>query len=226
MLLLLLLGRYAGHSLRYEALASLGGLLLIGLGSAAFHGTLLWHYQLLDELPMLYASCIFIRSLVHSPAKKHHGMLLTAVLVVYAVVVTVIYVRSRDFAFFVTAYGVQVAVIASGSFYHCIRAPTAEQRTQLFRLMLISLGFYFNGLVLWNVDNAYCPKIRSLRASLPVALQPLLQFHAAWHVFSAYGTYVSVVLMAYARGAADGLEPVLVAHTPLLYCKATRNPKD
>ena len=45
--------RFYGHTLRWELMASLGGLLLVGFGSAAFHGTLLWGAQLLDELPMV-----------------------------------------------------------------------------------------------------------------------------------------------------------------------------
>lgn len=32
-------------------------LLIIGLGSAAFHATLLFEMQLLDELPMIFMAC-------------------------------------------------------------------------------------------------------------------------------------------------------------------------
>lgn len=34
------------------------GFLLVGIGSWLFHMTLKYHFQLLDELPMIYATCI------------------------------------------------------------------------------------------------------------------------------------------------------------------------
>jgi dihydroceramidase len=214
--------RFEGHMLHYELMASLGGLFLIGVGSVAFHGTLLWSAQLLDELPMIYASCMLISCLIHTVTKRRHGWIIAIVLVMYAGGVTWIYLETRDFGFFVTSYGVQVAVIAAASLYHCISAPTPEHRTQLAKLMVLSLGCYFSGLVLWNIDNAFCPAVRRMRASLPSPLQPLAQLHAWWHVFSAYGTYLSIVMCAYARGAADGFEPVLVADSPIMYVKGTR----
>ena len=39
------------------------GLTIVGVGSMAFHGTLLHAAQALDELPMVYCSCTFIYSL-------------------------------------------------------------------------------------------------------------------------------------------------------------------
>lgn len=48
-----------------------GGLItLVGLGSAAFHGTLLFHTQMLDELPMIYAMAhwwyIWLSNIAHA----------------------------------------------------------------------------------------------------------------------------------------------------------------
>eukprot|EP00038_Savillea_parva_P015366 m.220041 g.220041 ORF g.220041 m.220041 type:complete len:288 (-) comp30816_c0_seq1:410-1273(-) len=212
----------AGHSLRFEIMASLGGLLLVGTGSAAFHGTLLWGAQLLDELPMIYASCLFISCLIHSAVKQHHGTIVVVGLAAYAVVVTTVYLRSRDFEFFLMSYSVQVVAIAGMSMYHCFTAPSPAHRQTLIWLLVVSVMFYFTGFFLWNIDNAYCPDVRRLRAALPAHLRPLLQLHALWHVLSAYGTFVSVVLAAYARAAADGLNPVLVTDSPVMYVRVAR----
>ena len=47
------------HSTRH-ALAHLG-MVLVGAGSFIFHGTLLWHAQvLLDELPMIWTACLLV----------------------------------------------------------------------------------------------------------------------------------------------------------------------
>lgn len=46
--------KYCCKDLKYTA--AFGGLGFVGLGSSAFHGTLRFHAQLLDELPMLYGT--------------------------------------------------------------------------------------------------------------------------------------------------------------------------
>ena len=100
---------FYGHTLRWELMSSLGGLLLVGVGSAAFHGTLLWRAQLLDELPMVYASCIFISCLFHTTFKRKWGRIIPVMLALYGAVVTAVYVHTQDFQFFIAAYGLQVS---------------------------------------------------------------------------------------------------------------------
>ena len=52
--------RYRHQQLELKFWASYIGVFVIGLGSVAFHGTLLRWGQVLDEVPMLWASLCFL----------------------------------------------------------------------------------------------------------------------------------------------------------------------
>ena len=39
------------------------GILIVGVGSWAFHATLRYEFQLLDELPMIYSTCMMVYAL-------------------------------------------------------------------------------------------------------------------------------------------------------------------
>lgn len=71
------------------------GIFLVGLGSAAFHGTLLYEHQMWDELPMMWAtfSWLYIVWEISSPLGKTNVPLAVAMFL-YAVFVTVVHVAS------------------------------------------------------------------------------------------------------------------------------------
>ena len=53
-------------------------------------------------------------------------------------------------------------------------------------LLAGGVGFASVGFTLWLVDVHVCAGLERARAFLPVLLQPFLQLHAWWHVFSMY----------------------------------------
>ena len=61
-----------------------------------------------DELPMIYASCVFVFCVVEEDLVRRTGRLLIAGLVLYAVLVTVIYLYWQNHVFFLICYGIQV----------------------------------------------------------------------------------------------------------------------
>jgi hypothetical protein len=104
MILLGLFGLYHAFKSRldYRFNLSFFFLFFIGIGSSLFHATLLYHFQLLDELPMILGSLVFIYcmvdmqlvSLLENNPKKHHITSLRWIL-----------------TFFLTAYGIITGIL-------------------------------------------------------------------------------------------------------------------
>ena len=70
--------------------------MITGIGSWMFHMTLLYEMQLLDELPMVWGSCymVYVHYKVQlEPQKK--ARILGVVMLLYAIVVTAVYLISK-----------------------------------------------------------------------------------------------------------------------------------
>ena len=104
-------------------------LVIVGLGSWAFHMTLLYPMQLLDEvrahlptrllicsqLPMIYGSCVLIFNLQSSKITTGSaGVFLIAALISFSFVITYSYLDHKDALFHEVAYGFQVCELGSG----------------------------------------------------------------------------------------------------------------
>jgi len=158
------------------------GLGLIGLGSAAFHATLLHTGQALDELPMIYVSLLFIYCLLMHD-KKSDNILLSGGLLLYSTVFTIIYFYIPSlYAFFLLSYAVLVLFLAFRSYFLMCQNLNKLSHT-LFWTAIISYGFAFFGC--WLPENIFCNYIR------------FLQLHSWWHVFAGLGTYTWIVFITF-----------------------------
>jgi dihydroceramidase len=85
--------------------ASFGTLAMVGAGSWAFHQTLLYEMQLMDELPMLYCAACILYCGVESGRDTRYGWRLALGLAVYVMVSTVVYVVVKLPVIHHVAYG-------------------------------------------------------------------------------------------------------------------------
>lgn len=174
--------------LEWRFVLSFLGLLGVGIGSWLFHMTLLWHYQLVDELSMIYASCIFLFCIVDSRYTTGlSGIVLVLLLLVYAVLVTYFYLHNKNAVFHQTAYGIQVAGIMLLSYLKSRQAPA---RVRI--LFPIAITTYLSAFALWNVDNQLCGYLQLLRLYLGV-FAPVIELHAWWHIGVGIGSYLYVI---------------------------------
>ncbi|KAJ1727839.1 hypothetical protein LPJ61_004367, partial [Coemansia biformis] len=178
------------------------GMLVVGLGSWLFHMTLQYQWQLADELPMVYGTCICIYCAFQADAKAAtKSTYMWLVLVGYSATVTLVYVQIRRPVFHQVAYALEVAVIMIRSMMHQRQIRKTDQRAyaKLVSLFWLGGGSFGLAFVLWNIDNIFCAELRAMRAMLPAALAPFLQLHAHWHIGTALGCYVSIVYQQYLR---------------------------
>ncbi len=116
-----------------------------------------------------------------------HGLGLVTGLVLYAVLVTYMYLHNKNAVFHETAYGIQVAGIM---FLSYLKSRTAPPRIRI--LFPVAITMYLSAFALWNVDNHLCGHLQLLRAYLGV-FAPVIELHAWWHIGVGIGSYLYVV---------------------------------
>lgn len=170
-------------------------LLLVGIGSSMFHMTLQYSMQLLDELPMMFATCIFIYCIAEvksGPNAANYVLML--VLFLYSAAFTAIYAVWTNPLVHEFMYGVLVFILIAQCGYLVYTEPLANCR-QLFG---IGTFMYALAFTIWNIDNHFCPALQEFRAGNP-GLAAVSQLHAWWHLLAGYSTYIHIVLSSHYR---------------------------
>jgi len=174
---------------------------MVGLGSAAFHGTLLYTGQILDELPMVYTSLAFLYAVMEmesdkKPTHKYlaHGML------AYSAIFTGVYLYLPSFfIFFLLSYICLILTLV----YRCsliFRNPKTLVHQKV--LIVLSISSYIGGfLFFWVPEILFCDQLQSMN------------FHAWWHVTSTFGAFFLVVFSVFQRELHRGRNPQLNYNT-------------
>ncbi|ETO29984.1 hypothetical protein RFI_07136 [Reticulomyxa filosa] len=173
-------------------------LAIVGVGSTAFHGTLRFHAQLLDELPMLVTSfsCLYALLEMKTPPEKRANFFLLFSLVCICSVIEVTrypffflksvtfvnfplkkyfkklifsYVILKLWYIFLFSYAIVVATV---TLYTLVNLGDLSKK-----LFIAACLCYYGGWTLWILDQIYCEKV-----------QPY-HFHSFWHLGAGYGTY-------------------------------------
>uniref|UniRef100_A0A0A9YI20 Alkaline ceramidase n=1 Tax=Lygus hesperus TaxID=30085 RepID=A0A0A9YI20_LYGHE len=168
-------------------------ILIVGLGSWAFHMTLLYEMQLFDELPMVWGTSVLVYNLseVQKPVKNRpiSNVPLFFFLTAFCIFFTILYLYWPQPVFQHTSYG----ILVFASFVLEIQLICAKGCQICKKLFISSTSIYLFGFFLWNLDKVFCPNLNSLRGNIPRMLDPFTQLHGWWHVMAGYGTYLQVL---------------------------------
>lgn len=176
----------------------------VGFGSFAFHCTLLYESQLLDELPMIYGTCAMLYCIIEIQSQPNSrntrlALLLTSI----SVLITTLYATFKNPLIFLWSYGLLAAVLLSLNIRGCIKYNGSKS------LLLLATASYGFGFVLWNIDNELCYSVRDVRGALPGVIAPATQLHAWWHFFAGVGTFFTIICIVHLRIVCMGYNPGL-----------------
>lgn len=185
------------HRQRLEArfLLAFAALACVGVGSVAFHGTLRFELQLLDELPMLYLALVIVYILIEDRAEPRFGRWFPASLALYGVALTVLSASTRgklQFYAFQLSFG-SLELFALYGVYRLYRCSTDDAVRRLYRA---GMGAYALAILCWFADLRFC---HTLSVQLPALGVPNPQLHAVWHVLVSCGFYCLLSVIASSR---------------------------
>lgn len=184
------------------AFAAIG---VVGIGSAAYHATLRFELQLLDELPMVYLALVMVFILLTlEPGPGSHRRLALG-LALYGVFLTALSVMTRgqvQFYVFQLSFG----SLEVFSLYRVFRLYRGSRDLTVRRLFHWGMASYLVAVTLWFVDLRFCDFVS---VTLPGLGLPNPELHAVWHLLVSIGFYLLVLLIAHRRLDALGQTPGL-----------------
>jgi dihydroceramidase len=183
------------HVLERRFLAVFGSVALVGVGSTAFHGTLLFELQMLDELPMLYTATLLVYLLLENRRQRRYGHWLPLALIGYVALATygAAFTRgTQQFWLFQTTFAALELFAMFRTFLLYRTSQDAAQR----RLFRNGISLYLVAIVSWYLDLGYCDELVAMFSAVGL---PNLQLHAVWHVLVALGLYALILVIAVDR---------------------------
>jgi len=193
------------------------GLFVVGVGSIAFHGTLLREGQVLDEVPMLWSSLAFLwlgTSLrMGCAADSMAGLRVGAGLGLYGLASTAVYFGG-GFEYFIISYALTVAAIAIISAIHVLPRRDAVA----FPMVIFALVFYVGGmLLLWLPEQVLCGN-RLVNHSDSGLLRLPIPLHAFFHLTSSAGPLCWLTFAVYEAMRLAKRGPQLVFEPSSEFC--------
>jgi len=150
--------------LRYSMLQLAVG--IVGVGSFLFHGTLQYHMQLLDELPMVMSMLVWWYLWIEAPHKRQRHQNLPAALTVYGCGWSVLHGYFGLTTLFQIHFGVMIGV----GLWFVGKAAHRTKLASVRRLAFAYVAALAVAFTCWIVDRAACETVRGM------------QLHAWWHV--------------------------------------------
>lgn len=156
------------------------GLMVVGLGSAAFHGTLERWAQALDELPMVWLGLVGVWTVQRRDLPSRGADALAWGFLGYAILFTAGYLLVPSyFELFIGTYAALVAWTVIVSARHTWLRPSAPVMRWLF--VAASLTYLGSLALCWIPEHVLLPCDHWLQGA---------QLHAWWHFGAGTGTYL------------------------------------
>lgn len=172
------------------------GLAVVGLGSAAFHGTLMRWAQALDELPMVWLGLVGVWTVWQRAEVRGTGGGLAALALGFAALFSTAYLRAPAFfAVFIATYALCAAYMVLAAVRWTFLHPSPDT---LKRVFLACVATYLGTLAFcWIPEHVLLP------CDSPIQAVPL---HALWHLGAGVGTYLWVLWSILDRRRTEGVD--------------------
>lgn len=172
------------------------GLMAVGMCSAAYHTTMREIPQLADDLSMIFPTVfILLRLLTYEVQDSKIAGRVTAAVIATLLIVYTIHLNINKPILHTLTFGVMVHFIRKKTWRllaERVSDPRIRgnlQRTALFGGISFGLGF-----LLWVIDGFACGYLTQIKRAIGMPWAFVLELHGWWHILTAIGAYVFIVL--------------------------------
>ncbi|KAL4798154.1 ceramidase [Aspergillus venezuelensis] len=167
------------------------GLMAVGVCSTAFHVSMKYYTQMMDDLSMLFATTpVFHRALTVRASHRDSTTLaailstLLALLIAYHLIADEILLHFLAFATMIITIGIRTMQLV-----HARTKSNSPAQRQIWGIVRFGAFIFSLGFILWNIDTLICDTLRQTRATIGLPWAFLLELHGWWHVFTGMGAY-------------------------------------
>ncbi|KAL4940508.1 hypothetical protein BDV06DRAFT_18951 [Aspergillus oleicola] len=173
------------------------GLVAVGVCSTAFHVSMKYYTQMMDDLSMLFATTPVLHRVltVHSNRRDStilaiiFGSLLAA-LIAYHIVTDELILHFLAFAGMIITIGVRTMQLV-----HARTASGSEAQRQIWGIVRFGAFIFSTGFIIWNIDTLICDTLRQTRSAIGLPWAFLLELHGWWHIFTGMGAYIFIAVV-------------------------------
>jgi len=185
-------GMYEGAKLHIQTRVHMSYMALgvVGVGSALFHATLLYSCQLLDELPMIYGTLIFLYALMEFEKHTIIDTLFIPILCSIGTLITILMLTNSSTPMLhQIAYAILVIILVIRALYITYGTNLTRAEYINFRyLFWYSLVIFGSGYVAWLTERKLCANGYVI---------PFVQLHSLWHILTGTGTFGLIQFVTY-----------------------------
>jgi len=228
-------------------LVAFAGYLLVGIGSFAFHSSLKYPMQLVDELSMIYTACLMCYATFSFSQSRVIRQVLGVGLGSLAVFITLYYHYLQDPNFHQNAFAIMTALILFRSMYvmevnirpsfkkkyglpsqksieglsksECLANAQRDAKilNEMWLMVGIGLSIFLGGFGIWALDTKYCGTVRRWRHQIGLPWGLLLEGHGWWHLMTGYGSYFYLVWGVWLRHCLNERQDEYVLKWPSIF---------
>ncbi|KAL2207143.1 alkaline phytoceramidase [Sarocladium strictum] len=201
------------------------GYAAVGTGSVLFHATLKYPMQLVDELGMIYTTCLMMYASFSFRRTKVTRRWLALGLLGLAAFITAYYHWTKDPVFHQVVYAILTAIILFRSMWVMESQLRPALKTKspayardvlrtMWQMIATGLGVFLGGFLIWNLDNIFCDQARGYRRAIGLPWGGVLEGHAWWHLMTGLGAYYYIVWGIWLRHCLAGHDEDFVLKWP------------
>ena len=166
------------------------GFVVVGLGSAYFHGTLTHLGQMADELPMVYSMIIwwFVLLRMNEFEQMKNKIFTIDTSIAFGIFYALLWTYLHSLKTFVLVFQIHMALIVIGAIIKlfCMYRQSHHYVNSMKYMLIVYVSCIIAAIVCWIMDQQLCEQMNDINGFNP-------QLHAWWHVFGAVHCYLGIV---------------------------------